>query len=133
VSANSFCVSFPTRWRDMDNFGHVNNSVYFTYFEQARAMWFETLGVTLTGEGEGPIVVTASCDYLKPIIPPATLEINMTAKAPGRSSFVISYTVRLKEHPDTTFTKGKTKIVWVDYQKGKSIPLPEFIRKRLPD
>ena len=38
-------VTIPIRWRDVDNYGHVNNAVYLTYLEEARDRWVrETLG-----------------------------------------------------------------------------------------
>ena len=38
-------VTIPIRWRDVDNYGHVNNAVYLTYLEEARDGWVrETLG-----------------------------------------------------------------------------------------
>ena len=38
-------VTIPIRWRDVDNYGHVNNAVYLTYLEEARDQWVrETLG-----------------------------------------------------------------------------------------
>lgn len=50
-----FEMSMPIRWGDMDAFGHVNNTVYFRYMEQARISWFEALGIAGgNGEGQGP-------------------------------------------------------------------------------
>jgi acyl-CoA thioester hydrolase len=50
-----FEMSMPIRWGDMDAFGHVNNTVYFRYMEQARISWFEQLGIAGgNGEGQGP-------------------------------------------------------------------------------
>lgn len=55
------------RWRDLDELGHVNNSVYFTYFEQARIEWWLTAGATLSQQQEGPVVITAECMFKRPI------------------------------------------------------------------
>ncbi|MDB5909191.1 MAG: acyl-CoA thioesterase [Massilia sp.] len=37
-------MPMPIRWGDMDAMGHVNNTVYFRYFEQARISWFDEIG-----------------------------------------------------------------------------------------
>lgn len=50
-----FEMSMPIRWGDMDAFGHVNNTVYFRYMEEARVTWFGKLGIGGgNGEGQGP-------------------------------------------------------------------------------
>ena len=61
------------RWGDMDAMGHVNNTVYFRYMEQARIGWFESL----VPRGEawrsmGIVIVNASCNFKKPINYPGT-------------------------------------------------------------
>ena len=62
----AFEMSMPIRWGDMDAFGHVNNTVYFRYMEQVRISWFEQLGIVAgNGEGEGPVLVNASMEFLK--------------------------------------------------------------------
>ena len=56
----------PIRWGDMDAFGHVNNTVYFRYMEQVRISWFEQLGIAGgNGDGQGPVIVNASMEFLK--------------------------------------------------------------------
>ena len=60
-------VTIPIRWRDVDNYGHVNNAVYLTYLEEARDRWaHETLGpeadwkVTLSPSGNRLAAVTGA-------------------------------------------------------------------------
>jgi acyl-CoA thioester hydrolase len=59
------------RWSDMDMLGHVNNTSYFRYFEQARIEW--TYGLQPSAEvysGTGPVIVNASCTFLVPLVYP---------------------------------------------------------------
>ncbi len=52
-------VTIPIRWRDVDNYGHVNNAVYLTYLEEARDRWVrETLGPTVDF-----VIVRIAIDY----------------------------------------------------------------------
>jgi acyl-CoA thioester hydrolase len=52
-------VTIPIRWRDVDNYGHVNNAVYLTYLEEARDRWVrETLGVEVDF-----VIVRIAIDY----------------------------------------------------------------------
>ncbi len=127
----TYIAKIPIRWRDMDAFGHVNNSVYFTYFEQARAMWWQEVGVPLRNSTEGPVVITASCTFLKPLHYPGNLEAHLFAHSSGTTSFVIDYILHLDQQLDQKIAEGSTKVVWVDYSKSKSIPLPEIILKHI--
>src|SRR5262245_31616568 len=52
-------VTIPIRWRDVDNYGHVNNAVYLTYLEEARDRWaHDTLGATVDF-----VIVRIAIDY----------------------------------------------------------------------
>jgi acyl-CoA thioester hydrolase len=126
-----YSTEIPVRWRDLDDFGHVNNSVYFTYFEQARVDWWLSLGLDLKSKEAGPILVTADCTFLKPIFHPSTLLINTYAGLPGTSSYLIYYEVFIKKQTLELAARGNTKVVWVNYQLGKSLPLPEDFRRLL--
>jgi len=121
-----FELDIPVRWGDMDALGHVNNIMYFRYFEQVRMSWYESVGYDATAyNGTGILIVDNHAEYLKPLVSPAVASITMTGHSPGRSSFVSEYWLTWN---NTLFTRGKSKIVWVDYTKGKSVPLPDAIR-----
>jgi len=52
------------RWGDMDALGHVNNTVYFRYFEQIRIEWIEEFGFGAAGQPHGPVIVDAHAQRL---------------------------------------------------------------------
>ena len=115
-----------TRWSDMDALGHVNNSKYLTYFEQARLDWLlEKLPDSMSKE-VGPVIVNATCNYLRPIHHPQEFEVAVYTGEPGRSSFEMYYEIT-DLTGETLFATGSTKVVWVDYAKGKSCPLPDKV------
>ena len=120
-----FTLNFDVRWGDMDAFGHVNNSRYLTYFEQIRIEWVRSLPLKNLGEPIGPIIVTADCTYLKAIEYPAELEIKLFIGEAGNSSFMTNHEICVNGE---LHAHGKVKIVWFDYEKGKSVPFPEEIR-----
>jgi len=119
------------RWGDMDAFGHVNNTVYFRYMEQTRISWLETAAVEMVVDGEGPVIVNASCTFLRQLKYPAAIEIRMYALAPGRASAETTYEIRRIDQPDILYAEGCAKIVWVDFKQEKSVSLPDSIRKNL--
>ena len=121
--------TIPIRWGDMDAMGHVNNTIYFRYMEQARIAWFDTLGVRPAPGGEGPVIINASCTFLKELVYPGNLEVKMYAGKVGRTSFETWLEMRPSYDPATVYAAGGAKVVWVDFSKGKSVPLPDRIRQ----
>ena len=121
----------PIRWGDQDAMGHVNNTVYFRYMEQNRIEWLESFGFgTSWTQTEGPVIVNASCTFLLPLTYPGNVEVMMFFGAPGRSSFLSSYEIRL-QGDDTLYATGEAKIVWTDVASGRSVMIPEDLRQRL--
>ncbi|KTD34086.1 Thiesterase [Legionella nautarum] len=116
---------FSIEWGDMDALGHVNNGRYFDYFQQARIEWLESINLDMK-QGTGPVVIHVGCTFLKPIVYPATLRLTSSLHSPGRSSLVIDHDIYQGEE---LMTQGTSKIVWVDYNKGQSVPLPEGLKK----
>src|SRR3982750_1783662 len=86
----------PVRWGDMDAMGHVNNTVYFRYMEQARISWFD--GLLPAGEGGKPTgigVANASGSFKRAINCPGTVEIQVCVGAPGGSRVPTFYEVSI--------------------------------------
>lgn len=122
----------PIRWGDMDAYGHVNNTVYFRFMEQARVGWMATLGLNLVAPEQGPVIVTASCVFLKQLDYPGTMEVRMYAGDLGRSSLMSYYELR-KEGEEGLYATGEAKIVWADQRERKSMPIPDWVREKLRD
>lgn len=120
----------PIRWGDMDAYGHVNNTIYFRYMEQARCEWIEALGYKVMPGGDGPVIINASCTFLAPLNYPGSVEVKLFVGEPGRSSLPTSYELRL-QGSDTLYATGESKVVWMDTRTGKSVPLPDDLRAAL--
>ncbi len=118
-------TKMPIRWGDMDAYGHVNNTVYFRYMEQARVEWIEEMKVPVRPGGEGPVIINAACTFLKPMNYPGVVEVRTYVGAVGRSSCQ-TYVDMLID--DEVYAEGAAKVVWMDTQTGKSVPLPEHVR-----
>ena len=124
-----FTTTVPIRWGDMDTMGHVNNTDYFRYMEQARIEWMANLGYdTAQTVEEGPVIVNTSCTFLIPFTYPGDVEVRMFAGHPGRSSLPTSYELR-RRGEDTLYAEGAAKVVWIKPADGKSIPLPGKMRQ----
>lgn len=125
-----FTCVMPIRWGDMDAMGHVNNTVYFRYLEQARIEWFESIGRNgRDGNGHGPVLINAHMTFLKQLRYPGDIECRVYAGQLGRSSFETKIEVRRTDLPDVVWAEGGAKVVWCDYAVEKSVPVPEEIRR----
>ena len=121
------------RFRDLDAFGHVNNSVFFTYFEQTRLGWWDkAIALDITREATIPVLISASCTYLKPIFYPENIAIELYTKPPGNSSYELFYQVHSQKKSEVIYAEGLTKTVWIDRKTGKPVPLPDYVRKHFP-
>ena len=124
-----YVEKIAVRWGDMDAMGHVNNTVYFRFMEQARIGWFESL--LPRGEAWNTIsivIVNASCNFRKPINYPGTVEVKVFAGEPGGSSVETFYELALNEE---LYADGAAKVVFVDAEKQKPLRIPDNIRKLL--
>lgn len=119
--------TFAIAWGDMDALGHVNNARYLDYFQEARIEWLASINIDLQ-QKTGPVVIHVACTFLKPVVYPATLTLKSHTGTIGNTSFVIEHDLfqdgQLMAH-------GTSKLVWIDYQKGQSIPLPDPLRQDL--
>jgi acyl-CoA thioester hydrolase len=128
-------MRMPIRWGDMDAMGHVNNTVYFRYFETARIAWFDEVGCTPDPEGEGPVIIHADCSFLKQLKYPGEIEVSTLVGPPGRSSFQMRHEIRVvgaEGHAGALHAQGGAKVVWVNFPAEKSVPLPAAMRALLP-
>lgn len=123
-----YTCEIPIRWGDMDAFGHVNNTLYFRYFEEARFLWMLDQKMPMNLDSH-PVVVTIGCAFLRPLFHPDNLRIEIYIDEPGRSSFMCYYRVYSSQDSLNPTTEGYSKIVWVDKATGKSVPLPDQVRK----
>jgi acyl-CoA thioester hydrolase len=119
------------RWGDMDAYGHVNNAAYFTYCESARMGYFERIELDgLRPPGHGPAVVRATCNFRRQVHHPAALEVGARTSKIGGKSFTLEYLLRHRDD-GMVVADGSSVVVWVDYDAGRAMSLPEALVERL--
>jgi acyl-CoA thioester hydrolase len=117
------------RWGDMDAMGHVNNTVYFRYMEQARIGWFDALVPAAEAwKGTGIVIANASCNFKRALNYPGTVEVSLSVEPPGGSSVGTFYELRMD---DTLYADGAAVVVFISMQSQKPIRIPEGIRSLL--
>lgn len=118
-------VPIQVRFRDLDALGHVNNAVYLTYLEVARAAYFSRLEPDWVGKGHF-ILARAEVDFLRPILLQDPVEVGVRVVRLGRSSFDMEYLVLAAGEEAA---RGKTVQVWLE--GGRPAPLPQEVRARI--
>jgi acyl-CoA thioester hydrolase len=124
-------LAIPTRWMDNDSYGHVNNVVYYSYFDTA-------VNEHLIRDGgldirDGPaigLVVETSCRFHRSLSFPGVIDAGIRVTKLGNSS--VKYEIALfaagEREPAAT---GHFVHVWVDRASNRPVPVPDRIRAAL--
>lgn len=119
----SLVIRHPVQWGDMDAFGHVNNVMYFRYFETARIAYLRALGLDLTG-GTGTVVADSYARYRRPLYYPDTIRLGVRISEMHRSGCLQEYAVFSNEQNAVT-TTGSARIVLLDQKTGSRQEWPD--------
>jgi acyl-CoA thioester hydrolase len=116
----------------MNAMGHVNNAVYFRYFETARIECFAQLGLGLIEQsaGVGPILHSASCRYRIPLTHHDTVTVGTQIGEVGDDRFVMRYRAVSHRH-GAVAADGESLIVTFDYATGSKARVPDHLAARL--
>jgi acyl-CoA thioester hydrolase len=143
------------RFRDLDALSHVNNTVYFTYYEEARSYYFDQLHLerwptrekdqlfpdhetqntrnariqtSVTGAHYGSLIKENTCAYHLPLIRSDKAEIGVQVTHIGRTSILLEMQIRDTQDHARIFATGKTVMVWCNYHTGRPAPVPPMLR-----
>jgi len=130
VEGYALAVPIEVRFRDVDSMRHVNNAVYFTYFENARIRyWGAVPGIGSRREIDY-ILAHAECDFRSPATTDDDLACHIRVLKFGRTSFVFEYLVR-DERSLRTVATGSTVQVMYDYEAARAKALPEEFKQAI--
>ncbi len=127
-------IEIPVAWGEMDAFQHVNNVVYFRYFESARIAYFLRLDIytMMDQTGIGPILGSANCRFKIPLTYPDTVSVGTRVSDIGPDRFTMQYRIVSRQHGKIA-AEGEGVIVAYNYREGKKATLPEELRKRIEE
>ncbi|MDP8225872.1 MAG: thioesterase family protein [Candidatus Lernaella stagnicola] len=122
-------IRFQMHWGEMDAFGHLNNTIYFRYFESARIVFFETLDITERGmpRAIGPILGYTSCRFKAPLTFPDTLWAATRVTDIQDDRFTVEHVV-YSEKLERIAAVGEATIVAYDYRNNTKATLPDSWR-----
>lgn len=122
-------VEFPIHWGEMDAFGHVNNARFFTWFETSRIAFFQAVGIaSQRQDAMAPILASAHCDYLEPVVFPVRLVVGARASKLGNTSLTLEHAVWPVQAPEQLFARGTSVVVLLNYATGEKVRIPDATR-----
>jgi acyl-CoA thioester hydrolase len=125
-----YVVPWQVIFRDVDAFGHVNNAVYLTYFEWARAqLWFALTGAAGMPADIGFIVARAEIDF-KLQIEMEPIDICVRISEMRKTSFDTVYEIRKRSNGKVAAT-GTVVVVLYDWKAQTKMPISDDLRRRV--
>ena len=120
--------TIPTRWMDNDVYGHVNNVVYYSYFDTiVNAHLVEAGVLDIRSSSATGLVVETSCTYFEAIAFPEPVEGGLAVEKLGRSSVTYRLAV-FKERSEVAAAQGRFTHVYVERASGRPVEIPPSVR-----
>ncbi|MFQ5551385.1 MAG: acyl-CoA thioesterase [Gemmatimonadales bacterium] len=119
------------QWGEMDEYGHVNNAVFFRYFESARIEYLTRIGFidSFDEAGVGAILHSTSCRFRSPLRFPQTVRVGVRVVSLDDDRFTHQYVVF--DETDAVVAEGTGVVVSFDYRNGRKISLPAGVAERI--
>lgn len=123
--------AIPTRWHDNDAYGHVNNVVYYGWFDTAVNAWLIENGfLDLAGSEIVGLVAETGCTYFESVAFPETVEAGIAVERLGNSS--VTYRIGIfRQGGEQAAAQGRFTHVYVERASQKSVPIPAPLRAAL--
>lgn len=125
-------IQFPVVWGEMDSYRHVNNVVYFRYFENARIVYLDRVGwmASKLERGLGPILASTSARFRKPVSYPDRLLVGIRTTDIQPDRITIEHRI-VSTQMNAVACEGQGVVVSYDYNANAKCPIPDDIRKAI--
>ncbi|KAJ6607378.1 thioesterase [Mycena sp. CBHHK59/15] len=126
-----FFLSYRTRWSDNDQYSHINNSIYYHFFDSiVNTYLIQRCGLDPATSPSIGLVVSSYCEFFAPLSFPRVLDLGLRVTKLGRSS--VTYEVGVfEEVQDVPAAVGGYTHVFVERGERKSAPMPADTREGL--
>jgi acyl-CoA thioester hydrolase len=127
----SHFLALPTRWMDNDIYGHVNNALYYAFFDTAiNEYLIGEGGLDINAGAEMAFAAESQCQYLRPLAFPEVIDVGLRVGQLGNSS--VRYELAIfKQGEDFAAANGYFVHVFVDRVTQRPVPMPPQIRAAL--
>ena len=120
-------VPITVRWRDLDAYNHVNNSVFLTYLEEARLVWLAGLDGDWKTETLSPVLAASQVNFREQIEWPGQLVVELRCEKLGNSSLTLDHRITSADG-ERLYSDASVVMVWVNPQSGRPVALPPAVR-----
>jgi acyl-CoA thioester hydrolase len=125
-----FKTTITVRCGETDALGHINNTSYFIYMEEARVKFFQHLGFGMDVKDWRFILASTTCDYIAQGFFNDELDVTAEVTEIGTKSFCLMHHM-INRKTGRLIAKGKAVIVYFDFDKQASEALPDFLKSEL--
>lgn len=123
-------LQVTVRFGETDALGHINNTSYFIYLEEARVRFFEKVGYSMDPKGWNFILASTKCDFINQGYFNQDLTIKSYVSKIGTKSFQIEHEICCT-NTDHLIARGNAIIVYFNFEKQQSEPLPDNLKESL--
>ena len=119
------------RFRDIDAMGHVNNAVYFTYFEDGRKVFLEEVFGIVQPSDYPFIMARIECTFKAPLRLGDRPACETWIRDVENRKFSFRYRIIDRDSSDLVYAVGESLMVFYDYSAGRSVPIPSEVKSRI--
>ncbi|MBN8193175.1 acyl-CoA thioesterase [Bacillus sp. NTK074B] len=123
-------ITVTSRFCETDALGHINNTTYFVYLEEARIKFFQTIGFDMDVKDWRFILASTKCDFVSQGYFNQELEITTYISRIGSKSFQLEHDI-LCANTHQLIARGNAVIVYFDFQEQRSKAITELLKTQL--
>ncbi|ABI82914.1 acyl-CoA thioesterase [Francisella tularensis] len=131
MTTNPFKYITNIRFVDTDKYGHVNNSIYFNYFEEARTAWVYNSKQLISWAEQNSVQFVISeqcCKYILPLLHPNKIQVTQYIAKIGAASMEFEYEIRILGS-DEVITRAKAKLACYNAKTGRLQKIPPQLKQ----
>jgi acyl-CoA thioester hydrolase len=125
-------IRIPVQWGELDAYGHVNNAVFFRYFESVRMVYLDRCRFleSYNVNKVGAILRSTECTFRQPLYHPDDVLVGARVTLIETDRFTMAYRV-VSQTTNQIIAEGNGVVVSFDYEKLSKVPLPVEVRDEI--
>src|SRR3990167_1723055 len=108
-------VQFTIRWGDMDAYGHLNNTAYFLYLQEARFELMRKYNLIYDGSVPGPILLSTNFNFKRQITYPAIIVVETHLIDIERKKVTLRHSIHDANTSGLIYGDGEALVIWYDF------------------
>lgn len=124
-------TNMKIRWGDMDGFGHVNNTLYFLYVQEARFKLMLDKKIPISPRKIAPVLAATSCKFIRPIVYPEEIIIETWFCGILDKKTIFEHVIKSSTNESMVYAILEGIIVWFDFTLNQSVDIPQEILEKM--